>query len=183
MKAVMLAATAAVAAGFAPAHASVMTVGNSYAESCYHSAESRIVRRAALDACDQALANEALMIPDRVGTLVNRGILRMIAGNLNAANRDFDDALALDASEPEAWLNKAIAQMNAGNSQAALASVNKAIELNPGKPHIAYYVRGLAHEDTGNLRAAYADLKRAQELAPKWREPVMELARYQVRSR
>jgi tetratricopeptide (TPR) repeat protein len=183
MKAFMLAASAAMLVGIAPAHASVLTMGNSYAESCYRSAEARITSLSALDACDHALASEALMIPDRVGTLVNRGILRMISGKLDAANRDFDDALALDASEPEAWLNKAIAQMNGGNSQAALELVNKAIALNPGKPHIAYFVRGLAHEDTGNLKAAYADLQRARELAPKWSEPVVELARYQVKSR
>ncbi len=182
MKAVMLAAAAAVLTGTAPASASVLTMGSSYAESCYRSAESRIVRRSALDACDNALASEALMIDDRVGTLVNRGILRMIGGNLAGANRDFDDALALDATEPEAWLNKGIAQMKAGNSQAAVTMIDKAIQLKTTRPQVAYYARGLAHEDTGNLKAAYADLRRAQELAPDWREPMVELARYQVRT-
>ena len=183
MKAILLAATVAVISGVAPAQAAVVTWGSSYAEACYRAADARITHRRALDDCDRALTVEALMVHDRAGTLVNRGILKMISGNLSSAIRDFDSALALDPREPEAWLNKAIALMNGGNSQAALPLVNKAIDLRTSKPQIAYYVRGLAHEDTGNVRAAYADLRRAQMLAPKWREPMAELARYQVRAR
>ena len=183
MRTIILAATVAMLAGTAPVNGAVLTMGSSYAETCYRSAESRIFRRASLDACDNALASEALMVEDRVGTLVNRGILQMLAGRLGSANRDFDEALALDPTEPEAWLNKGIARMNAGDSKSALPFLEKAIELQTAKPQIAYYARGLAHEDTGNLKAAYADLRRAQELAPRWREPGIELARYQVRTR
>ena len=183
MKAIMLAATAALLTGVAPAQASVVVVGGGYAQSCYRAAEARVIHIRALSDCDQALASEALDVHDRAGTHVNRGILKMIGGNLAEANRDFDAALSLDASEPEAWLNNAIASMNAGNSQAALPMVDKAIELNTLKPQIAYYVRGLAYEDTGNLKAAYSDLRRAQALAPNWREPSVELARYQVKAR
>lgn len=183
MRAIVLAATAAMLTGISPAHASVMTVGSTYAESCYHSAEGRNARQSAIDACSNALGSEGLTTYDRVGTLVNRGILRMISGDLARANRDFDQALAINPREPEAWLNKGIAQMKAGDSRAALGHFDKAIELHTLKPELAYYVRGLVHEDTGNLRAAYEDLRRARALAPKWREPAMELARYQVSSR
>ena len=48
-------------------------------------------------------------------------------------------------------------------------------------PEIAYYGRGLAHEDVGNVKAAYDDLQRAVALKPKWDAPAKDLARYQVR--
>ena len=183
MKAIVFAGAAAVLAGVSPSQASVMTLG-SYAKSCYEAAESRVVRRDAFDACNNALGGaEALTLEDRVGTYVNRGVLRMISGDLARANQDFDQALALNPREPEAWLNKGIVHMQAGNSRLALSHVEKAIELRTRKPQIAYYVRALAYEDSGNLMAAYTDLKRAQNLAPKWRVPTVELARYQVRPR
>ena len=183
MKVLMLAASAALLTGITPAQGAVVTMGSSYAEACYRAADARVFHQRAVNECNQALANEALMRDDRVGTLVNRGILRMLAGNLQDANRDFDAAIALDSGEPEAWLNKAIASMNGGNSKAALPMIDKAIELKTTKPQVAYFVRGLAHEDLGNLNAAYADLRRAQSLAPKWRDPGVELARYQVKAR
>jgi hypothetical protein len=73
--------------------------------------------------------------------------------------------------------------MKAGNGRAALDLAARSIQLRTRRPAIAYYIRGLAHEQTGNLQAAYADLSRARALAPKWQEPAIELARYQVRSR
>ena len=183
MKAIVLAATAAMLTGISPASASVLTKGSTYAESCYHHAEAHNFRQSAIDACDNALGVEAITPYDRVGTFVNRGILRMVSGDLGRANRDFDAALALDPRQPEAWLNKGIALMHSGDSRAALSHIDKAIELRTLKPELAYYIRGLANEDMGNLKGAYADLQRARELAPKWREPVLELARYQVRPR
>ena len=182
MKAIVFAGAAAVLAGVSPSQASVMTLG-SYALACYEAAEARAIRRDAFEACDNALSAEGLTLEDRVGTHVNRGVLRMISGDLARANADFDRALALNPREPEAWLNKGIAHMQAGNSRAALTHVEKAIEFRTLKPQIAYYVRALAYEDLGNLKAAYSDLKHAQNLAPKWREPRVELARYQVRPR
>lgn len=184
MRAVVLAAGAALLIGISPAQAGNFTIGSGYAESCYRAAESRDISQSAREACDRALStDQALSAYDRAGTHVNRGILWMHLGALDRANRDFDRALGLDPRQPEAWLNKGIAQMKAGNSRAALELAARSIELRTDKLAIAYYVRGLAHEDTGNLKAAYADLSRARALAPKWREPALELARYQVTSR
>jgi tetratricopeptide (TPR) repeat protein len=183
MKAVVLSAGAALLVGIAPAQAYTTNIGSSYAESCYRAAEVRDTSQTAKDTCDKALAEEALSTRELAGTHVNRGILWMQSGALDRANQDFDQALGLDATQPEAWLNKGIAQMKAGNSRAALELAARSIELRTKKPAVAYYVRGLANEDTGNLKAAYADLSRARDLAPTWRDPAIELARYQVRSR
>ena len=184
MKALLLAAGAALLIGIGPAQAGTFSIGSSFAESCFRAAESRDVSRTAREACDRALSNEeALTHYDRAGTHVNRGILFMHMGHLDRANSDFDQALGLDPRQPEAWLNKGIAQMKAGNNRAALELAGRSLELRTNKPAIAYYIRGLAHEQTGNLKAAYADLSRARALAPRWREPAVELARYQVRAR
>jgi tetratricopeptide (TPR) repeat protein len=107
----------------------------------------------------------------------------MHMGHLDRANLDFDRALAIDSRLSEAWLNKGIAQMKAGNGRAALELAARSIELRTRRPAIAYYIRGLANEQAGNFKAAYADLNHARKLAPKWQEPAIELARYQLRSR
>ena len=184
MKALLLSAAAALLACSSPAQAGNFTIGSSFAEACYRAAEGRDVSISAREACEQALSgDEALSSYDRAGTYVNRGILFMHMGRLDQANSDFDRALAIDSRMSEAWLNKGIAQMKAGNGRAALELAARSLELRTRRPAIAYYIRGLAHEQAGNLRAAYADLNRARQLAPKWREPAIELARYQLRSR
>ena len=183
MKTILLSATAALLFGTAPATASVITLGSTYAESCFRAAEARDPRERAMDACDNALNGEALTPGDIVGTHVNRGILFMVAGDFRRANRDFDEALYLNPKEPEAWLNKAIAQLKGGNSRAALELVERSMALGTQKLALAYFVRGVAHEDTGNIRGAYADLRKAAALAPQWKEPALELTRFKVRGR
>jgi tetratricopeptide (TPR) repeat protein len=184
MKALLLSAAAALLIGVAPAQAGNFTIGSSFGEACYRAAENRDVSLSAREACDRALStDEVLSQYDRAGTYVNRGILFMHMGHLDRANQDYDRALAIDPRLAEAWLNKGIAQMKAGNGRAALELAARSIELRTNRPAIAYYIRGLAHEQTGNIKAAYADLTRARALAPKWRDPAIELARYQVRNR
>ena len=184
MKALLLSAGAALLIGAAPAAAGNFSIGSSFAEACFRAAETRDLSLSAREACDRALsADEALSRYERAGTYVNRGIVFMHMGHLERANLDFDRALAMEPRLAEAWLNKGIAHMKAGNSRTALELAGRSIELRTRRPAIAYYIRGLAHEQTGNVKAAYEDLSRARALAPKWSEPAVELARYQVRSR
>ena len=185
MKAFLLSATAITfLAATTPAQAGNFTIGSSFAEACFRAAEGRDMSRSAREACDRALSSdEALSSYDRAGTYVNRGILFMHMGHLDRANLDFDRALAIDSRLSEAWLNKGIAQMKAGNGRAALELAARSIELRTRRPAIAYYIRGLAHEQVGNVRAAYADLQRARQLDPTWPLPAVELRRYQVRNR
>ena len=184
MKAFLLSATAiAFLAVTTPAQAGRITIGSSLARSCYEAAEARQTNLQALSVCNGALTEEALTHHDLTGTHVNRGIILMLSGDLDMADRDYDRAIALDPNEPEAWLNKGINALKRGNSQLALQFVEKAIALRTRKPAVAFYMRGIAHEEAGNVRAAYADLQRARQLDPKWSLPVAELQRYQVRNR
>jgi tetratricopeptide (TPR) repeat protein len=171
-------ATAGVAAG---ASASVLTVGGGYARSCFEAADSKGVPRNSIENCNRALTEEALSDGDRVASHVNRGILLLRQSRLAEADSDFDAALAMDAGQAEAWLNKAILKVRYERSSDALPLVAKALENHTRRPALAYFVRGVANEDTGNISAAYHDLQLARSLDPKWDEPAIELRRYQVR--
>jgi tetratricopeptide (TPR) repeat protein len=164
-----------------PAGASVVTVGGSYAVSCYEAAESQTANFQSLDACDRAIAEEALMPRDRAATHVNRGILYLRRGSLAEADADFNRALAINPYEPEAWLNKAILNARHRKSTDALPLVAKALENGTRRPAIAYFVRAMAYEDSGRIADAYRDLQLARKLDPKWAEPAIELRRFQVR--
>jgi tetratricopeptide (TPR) repeat protein len=176
---IALALGAGLLAGQAPAH--TITLGSSAAETCYRLAEAKSHDQVAIAQCNAAIDDPALTQADRVATHVNRGIVLMFAGRTNDAIRDFDTAVALDASEPEAYLNKGLTELRIGNPAAAMSLASRAIELRTRRPAIAYYVRGLAAEDRGDVRSAYADLQRAASLDPKWQEPLIELQRYRVR--
>lgn len=182
MKALILASTAALLASTAPAGASIVTLGSSFARSCYLAADAKNASDETLADCTRALTHEALSTHDLVATHVNRGILRLVRKDYRLAEADFDRAIAINPREPEAWLNKAIGRYQQGDSASALMLAERALLLGTRRPAIAYFARGLANEDTGNLRAAYADLVRARELRPDWSAPANELKRYRVRT-
>ena len=116
--------------------ASVLTVGGAYAYSCYKAADGGGATAISVDACNRALAEEALTAQDRAATYVNRGILHLRRVSLRQADADFDAALKLNPHEPEAWLNKAILNARYGKSADALPYVAKALENGTRKPAI-----------------------------------------------
>ena len=166
-----------------PAQSSIISIGNSLAQSCFSLARSRQATSYALETCNRAMNEEALNFDDRVATLVNRGIVHNLRSEFVQAGRDFDDAIELDAAEPEAWLNKAVMLVRQGRNATAMPLIDRALALKTSKPALAYYMRGLIHEEAGNLKAAYADLVRARDLDPNWADPVRELQRYRVARR
>ena len=178
------AACLAVCAAAAPASASVVVLGNSDARMCYEAADSpmtpgsRDIRR-----CDDALLRESLSNYEVVATHVNRGILRLRRGLIDEAITDFDRAIALDPNQPEAYLNKGAALLRRENAADAASLFTTALERNTSRPAIAHYGRAIANETLGNLNAAYRDYTAASQIAPNWREPRLELARFRVISR
>jgi tetratricopeptide (TPR) repeat protein len=121
--------------------------------------------------------------PATASTLVNRGVLHMIAGGFVEAERNFDSATAVDPTAADPWLNKAFLRLRQGNGSAALPLLERAMQLDADREALAYFARGLAYEQAGDFRAAYADLRRASRLDPDWDLPAQQLARYEVRSR
>ena len=180
MKTLSFALAAAATLTATPATGSVLAIGNSLAQSCFQLARSRQAAPSALETCNRAISEEALNFDDRVATLVNRGIMHNLRQEYAHAGRDFDAAIALDAAEPEAWLNKAVMLVRQGQTAPAVPLIDRALALRTSKPALAYYMRGLINEKEGNLKAAYADLVRARDLDPNWPDPVRELQRYRV---
>jgi len=182
MKSLALAAgIAALALPVSAAQGGIITIGEGFARSCYEASEARIATPANIEACNRAFSEQALDFHDEVATHVNRGILYYLSGNLGPANYDYDQAIAMDPNEPEAWLNKGMAALKAGDSRAAAPMFEKALALKTVRPALAYYGRAIVNEDLGNVRQAYADLQRARDLEPRWPLPGEELKRYVVR--
>lgn len=175
----MLAAAVAACAG--SASASVFVVGSSDARLCYQAADSplnpqlRDIRR-----CDDALLRDNLSAYEIVATHVNRGILRLRRGLLEAAIADFDEAIRRDPEQAEAYLNKGTALLRRENPTEALRLYTVALERDTSRPAIAHYGRAIANEQLGNVREAYADYQRASQLAPDWNDPRAELQRFRV---
>lgn len=180
MKALVLAASAAAMTAALPASAAVFTIGGTFAEGCSKFAQTATATYDALRTCDRAFTEQSLSFDDQLGTYVNRGILWMFRNDFTSAGADFDRAIAMDSSRPQPWLNKAILHLRQGDSAGAIRLFNRAIALGTNRADVAYYGRGLAHEDVGDVKDAYADLKRAEALNPRWTALAQDLARYRV---
>lgn len=158
----------------------VLTVGGPLSQLCYESALSADGRRSALEGCTRALQEESLRGPDLAATYVNRGIVLMSGRHFNEADSDFDSALRLNDALPDAWLNKGFLRLRQGNGQEALPLIQKGMDSGAGNQALAFFARGVAHEQMGDFSLAYADLKRAQQLEPGWALPKEYLASYRV---
>jgi tetratricopeptide (TPR) repeat protein len=176
----LLAAALAVTA--TPARGAVTVLGNSSARLCYEAAEAKMAPTwQTLGECDSALREDALTEDDRNATYVNRGILKMRSGNIEAAVQDYDRAIAADPKLGEAYLNKGLALVHAGRDwDQAVSLFNTALERHARRPALAYYGRAIAYEAEGRLKEAYFDYSAARRLDPKWRDPQVELARFTV---
>jgi tetratricopeptide (TPR) repeat protein len=184
MRAFVLSTVAGVTLAFGAtgiAHAAVMTVGGPLSAICYESARSGDGRSAAVEGCNRALTEESLNRTDRAATHVNRGIVLMAAGRLDAADSDFDSALQLNGGLADGWLNKGFLRLRLGQGRAALPLIQKGIDAGAERQALAIFARGVAREQMGEFGAAYADLRRAQQLEPEWSLPRQYLASYQVR--
>ncbi|WP_157219765.1 tetratricopeptide repeat protein [Flavisphingomonas formosensis] len=176
-----LAALLVVAMAAFPVEGAVIVSNGGDAQRCYEAASATKPNRAGIRVCTRAIARVQPGSREHVATIVNRGIIRMETGAIGDAIADFDQAIALDPQEPEAWLNKGFAVLNLPDGAAsAKAMFDTALDKQSRRPELAYYGRALAEEDLGNLRAAYLDYQRAIAIAPDWDAPQRELTRFQV---
>jgi lipoprotein NlpI len=176
-------AAAAIVAAASTANASVVTVAGSHARACYGAAKARAPTEIALTQCNDALTIQMLSPEDRVATHVNRGILRMLSEQRDAAMRDFDAATAMNPQQPEPYLNKSVMVFDAGDGKAAAELAQRALALGTQRPGVALYVLALSKEEAGDVKAAYRDLVQAAALEPTWDRPKQELERYRITRR
>ncbi len=178
---VATAAAALIAASAATAQ-SITTIGSGAAEACYEAARQRRASETALDECNQAISG-VLSSSDLVATHVNRGIIHALKKDYPKALLDYDQAISLDPDEPEAFLNKGLLLLRLGTRDAeALRLLNLAIAYKTRMPALAFFARGIAHEQLGHTAAAYRDYRQAAELSPKWDLPIRELRRFRKRA-
>jgi tetratricopeptide (TPR) repeat protein len=159
----------------------VVVHGRGPAQDCYVAAARGDSDRRSLALCDLALNHDFLTAQDRAATHVNRGVIYLRRGADLRALSDFNNSVAINPNVGEAHLMRGIALLQLGRLGEANESLTQAISLNLVRPERAYYYRGAAHEEAGNAQAAYADYRRAADIAPGWRSPQAELARFQVR--
>lgn len=176
-------AAAFVAAGFASgaAYAAISVFGNTNARICYESALNERSRPSDIRICSEALTDPGTGGRDRVATYVNRGILYVQNGDFVNGIADYDQAIAINDDEPEAYLNKGLALLHQRQSMnEVIALLSAAIEYGTREPALAFYGRGIAHEMSGDIESAYYDIRRAVSLDPEWDVPARDLARFRV---
>lgn len=174
------------AGGAAPGPVDAVTVlGSTTARACYEAAsgDRRGGFRENLALCTEALARGNLSAHDLTATHVNRGIIRVRAGDMDGGVADFDTALTLHPRQPQANLNKAIVLLRRGNWSDAIPLFSRALESGTGRPELAYFGRAVALEQAGRIAAAYHDYRRAAAARPDWPDPRVELRRFRVTPR
>ena len=184
MKSILLVSAAALLMGMSPSPspvgAMVSRVGGTTATSCYNAAVVRDASDRSMADCNAAVDADGITLRDLVASFVNRGVLKLVRADYRAAEADFNEAMTLQATQPEAWLNKGIARYQQGDVKAAREMFSRAIDLHTDFAALAYFGRALANEDAGDVRGAYADLVKAAQLDPKWSAPREQLTRYKV---
>ncbi len=151
---------------------------------CREVAEATRPTRGQLGRCDRAIAQPGLALPVRLAMLMNRGIGRLRAQQIDKALADFDLAIKAAPGLPEAWINKGIALARLpGNSAEAVALISHGIELGPKEPARALFARAQAQEAAGNLKEAMEDYGAAARADPDWPAPAEELKRFRVERR
>ncbi|MBN2006970.1 MAG: tetratricopeptide repeat protein [Anaerolineae bacterium] len=84
----------------------------------------------------------------------------------NCAMEKFDEAVALDATNPNAYYQRGVTRMLTQDSSGALRDLTKAMELDPQNVD-AYYTRGYLYLSTGEYAAALEDFNALIELDPE----------------
>ncbi len=162
------------------AGASETVIGDNTLHACFEASISKRKDKGAVHLCDVALEGNVIKPKERGGALVNRGVILMRRGEMDAAISDFDAALPLIPSSGEAHFNRGAVLIFQKHYQDALVDLDKAIALGLQELPKAYYYRGIAHDYLNDEPAACQDYKQAEALAPDWDLPKHELTRFTV---
>ncbi|MDE2734160.1 MAG: tetratricopeptide repeat protein [Gemmatimonadota bacterium] len=123
----------------------------------------KLDRKMALDAYDKALR----LNPDLVEAYYNRGMVKIVLGQWEAALADYDAAIARNPNYAQAYYSRGMVKETLGQREAALVEYDAAIARNPDYTQ-AYYNRGVVKEALGQLEAAIADFDAAIAQKPDY---------------
>ena len=160
------------AAGLAAAAAQaqvIITLGSGRAHDCFLYAKSGVNLLAGLQVCNAALDHDVLGRKDRAGTYDNRGVILDMLGRTEEAAADFNQAIALDPTLGDPYVNLGAMLIKKGQHEEALAHINKGIDLGMAFAHIGYYDRAVAEQMLGRFKEAYYDYKKVLELEPDFK--------------
>ena len=104
-----------------------------------------------------------------VETAVHCGIAFQELGDLEAAERSYRDAIALDPASARAWTGLATVLRLAGRAEESLEASTRALDAGDGSAD-AHDVRGLILQDRGAAEPALACYRRALEIDPVHRD-------------
>ena len=181
MRTAVLVTACLMALGAGAAHAQVIVLGDTSAESCYRAAEFGTMGRAdGFRICTEALSVPGLSARDKAGTYVNRAVIRLMAGDYDGSLADADAAIRISPSMGEAHVNRGAALLNMARPGDALTAINLGMDYGTAKQHLVYYNRAAAKELVGDIRGAYYDYRRAVELSPGFLLAAQQLERFQV---
>nr|WP_321362338.1 tetratricopeptide repeat protein [uncultured Hyphomonas sp.] len=163
------------------ASAQVSVIGGGIARDCYQAAlYGRASPQEGERICTKAIQAELMNTENKAATYTNRGVLRMRAGDYDAALSDYSTAKKMKPELGAVWLNEGAALIFRKDFDSALVSLNKAIELDSQELYAAYYNRAIARENTGDLAGAYSDFQKALELNPDFERAKWQLTRFTV---
>jgi tetratricopeptide (TPR) repeat protein len=165
------------------AGAAVTVLGGGQAAACFEAAKGGRSDDGAIATCDIALDTEILAPPDRGGTYINRGVMKLRRGLFEAAHVDFDAGIALIPKVGEGWINRGAMFVGEHRYRDGLGDLDKGIALGVKEPEKAYFNRALAYEGLDDEKAAYLDYQQAAALKPDWAAPRNELRRFTVTTR
>ena len=165
----------------AQSDASIISFGNTDAQLCYNAAQIASISAGTLEHCDEALSQRALPRPDRIATLVNRGIVLNHQQDFTAAFADFEAALALDPETSAAYVNRGNTYFALKQFDLAIAEYSQSLQMNPQDPYIAHFNRGLANEATRESQLAFVDFVRVTELRPGWEPATFRVEQYRAK--
>jgi len=116
------------------------------------------------------LAREALerarsLSPRNAQAVALGGFLALAANNARTARAGFEDALALDAALPTAWLGRGLAEAQMGHREAAHRDLQVAAVLEPQRGLFRSYL-GKAWSENGEDQLAEKDFALAEKLDP-----------------
>jgi tetratricopeptide (TPR) repeat protein len=179
----LFATLCAVLAAASSAGAAVTVLSGGQAAACFEAAKGGRSDDNAVATCDLALETEMLAPPDRGGTLINRGVIKLRRGQFEAAHVDFDAGIALIPEVGEGWINRGAMFVGEHKYRDGLGDLDKGLTLGVKEPEKAYFNRALAHEGLDDEKAAYLDFQQASTLKPDWDAPKQELKRFTVSTR
>lgn len=114
--------------------------------------------------CSEVLSrNNREPAPNRAPAFYNRGNAHYQLGNLDAAIRDYNEAIRFDPRFAPAFNNRGEVHRARGNLDAAIRDFDEAIRIDP-RIALAFNNRGQVHERRGNIGLAAADFREAMRL-------------------